>query len=105
MQGRDARARMAPQHREMEVVAVEVDDVELRDIAEDHLQLAEVVRERLSTTRLAPQPTRAARDQFAAVRESPVANSVTSCPSPTSSSVNHETTRSVPPYNFGGTLS
>src|SRR5262245_651222 len=42
---------------------------------------------------------------FARVRESPLAKSVTSCPSPTSSSTNHETTLSVPPYNFGGTLS
>jgi hypothetical protein len=30
---------------------------------------------------------------------------VTSWPKPTNSSVNHETTRSVPPYNLGGTLS
>jgi hypothetical protein len=39
------------------------------------------------------------------LRESPLANSVTSWPKPTNSFVNHETTRSVPPYNFGGTLS
>jgi hypothetical protein len=42
---------------------------------------------------------------LALVRESPLANSVTSCPKSTNSSVNQETTRSVPPYNFGGTLS
>jgi hypothetical protein len=36
---------------------------------------------------------------------SPLANSVRSCPKSTNSSVNHETTRSVPPYNLGGTLS
>jgi hypothetical protein len=42
---------------------------------------------------------------LALVRESPLANSVTSWPRPTNSSVNQETTRSVPPYNFGGTLS
>jgi len=33
----------------------------------------------------------------AVVTESPLANSVTSCPSDTSSSVSHDTTRSVPP--------
>src|SRR5258708_1251832 len=42
---------------------------------------------------------------FAAVRESPLANRVTSCPSRTSSSVRYETTLSVPPYKRGGTLS
>src|SRR6266404_7097512 len=42
---------------------------------------------------------------FAAVRESPLANRVTSCPSRTSSSVKYETTLSVPPYWRGGTLS
>src|SRR5262245_18854257 len=39
------------------------------------------------------------------VRESPLANSVTSWPSLTSSSVKYATTRSVPPYSCGGTLS
>ena len=39
----------------------------------------------------------------AAVRESPEAKSVTSCPRRTSSSVRRETTRSVPPYSGGGT--
>ena len=53
MQRRDARARVAPQHREMQVIAVEVDHVEPRDIAEDHLQQAEVVRERLAAFRIA----------------------------------------------------
>ncbi len=38
-------------------------------------------------------------------RESPLANSVTSWPSATSSSVSQETTRSVPPYSFGGIAS
>jgi len=37
--------------------------------------------------------------------ESPLANKVTSWPRSISSSVSHETTRSVPPYSFGGTLS
>src|ERR1700687_4915843 len=41
----------------------------------------------------------------AAVSESPLANSVTSCPNSTSSSVRYDTTRSVPPYFNGGTLS
>src|ERR1700677_275954 len=36
---------------------------------------------------------------------SPDANSVTSCPSSTRASVRYATTRSVPPYNFGGTAS
>lgn len=39
------------------------------------------------------------------VRESPLANSMTSCPSATSSSVSQEMTRSVPPYRLGGTAS
>src|SRR6478672_3254889 len=42
---------------------------------------------------------------FADVWESPLANSVTSFPNATSSSVNQCTTRSVPPYNLGGTAS
>src|SRR5215813_8790639 len=37
--------------------------------------------------------------------ESPLANSVTSCPSLTSSSAKYDTIRSVPPYSRGGTLS
>jgi hypothetical protein len=37
--------------------------------------------------------------------ESPEAKSVTSCPASTSASVKYETTRSVPPYEVGGTLS
>src|SRR5215469_4580304 len=41
----------------------------------------------------------------ALVTESPLANNVTSWPSVISSSVSHDTTRSVPPYNFGGTAS
>ena len=39
----------------------------------------------------------------AEVRESPLANSVTSCPRATSASVTSETTRSTPPYPGGGT--
>src|SRR5215217_3934192 len=41
----------------------------------------------------------------AEVWESPLANSVTSWPCATSSSVSQDTTRSVPPYSFGGTAS
>jgi hypothetical protein len=42
------------------------------------------------------------RTRRAAVRESPLANRVTSCPWRTSSSVRYETIRSVPPYRRGG---
>jgi hypothetical protein len=42
------------------------------------------------------------RTSLAAVRESPLANRVTSCPWRTSSSVRYETIRSVPPYRCGG---
>src|SRR5262245_46490058 len=42
---------------------------------------------------------------LADVCESPLANKTTSCPSPTSSSANHEITRSVPPYSLGGMAS
>src|SRR4051812_6256885 len=42
---------------------------------------------------------------LAEVGESPLAKSVTSCPCRTSSSVRYDTTRSVPPYREGGTLS
>src|SRR5260370_40996261 len=42
---------------------------------------------------------------LAEVRESPLANRVTSFPSATSSSVSQCTTRSVPPYSRGGTAS
>src|SRR5258708_1593180 len=43
--------------------------------------------------------------RFALVCESPAANSVTLWPRRTSSSVMYDTTRSVPPYSLGGTLS
>src|SRR5215471_3344748 len=39
------------------------------------------------------------------LRELRPANNVASWPNATSWSVSHDTTRSVPPYNFGGTLS
>src|ERR1700719_149643 len=42
---------------------------------------------------------------LAEVCESPLANKVTSWPCATSCSVRNETTRSVPPYILGGTLS
>src|SRR5262249_1824653 len=45
------------------------------------------------------------RTSLAAVLESPLANSVTSWPWRTNSSVRYETTRSMPPYSCGGTLS
>src|SRR6476660_9515225 len=45
------------------------------------------------------------RTSCALVIESPLANSVTSCPIRTNSSVRYETIRSVPPYSRGGTLS
>src|SRR5512140_1622647 len=43
--------------------------------------------------------------RLAEVTESPLANKVTSWPIWTSASVRYETTRSVPPYARGGTLS
>ncbi len=43
--------------------------------------------------------------RLADVTESPLANKVTSWPISTSASVRYETTRSVPPYARGGTLS
>src|SRR6478735_10044703 len=56
----------------------------------------------LASSRIAvgTQPT-----SCALVIESPLANSVTSCPIRTNSSVRYETIRSVPPYSRGGTLS
>src|ERR1700679_3540704 len=52
---------------------------------------------------------RRARGQIGAssalVKLSPEANNVTSCPSSTNASVRYATTRSVPPYIFGGTAS
>src|SRR2546430_2047207 len=53
--------------------------------------------------------SRRARGQLASSRalvtETPLANSGTSWPSAISSSVSHDSTRSVPPYSFGGTAS
>src|SRR5262249_2130427 len=43
--------------------------------------------------------------RLAEVCESPLANKTTSCPSATSSSPNHEMTRSVLPYSLGGMAS
>ena len=58
-------------------------------------------------TRIQLASVRSERGQAATSRaevtESPLANSVTSWPIATSSSVRNETTRSVPPYNRGGT--
>src|SRR4051794_14948081 len=57
------------------------------------------------------QPLSSRRDRsqtgtrLALVTESPLANRVTSWPAATSSSVRYDTTRSVPPYIRGGTLS
>src|SRR5262245_24956738 len=57
---------------------------------------------RLSSSRMARGQAAISR---ADVRESALAKSVTSWPRRTSSSVSHDTTRSVPPYSCGGTLS
>ena len=64
VQGRDARAGAAPQQREVQVVAVEVDDVEAGDVLEDQLHQPDVVRQRLPAVRVAPQGPRAGGDQL-----------------------------------------
>ena len=87
VQGRDARAWVAPQQREVQVVAVEVDDVEAGDVVEDQLHQPDVVRQRLAAVWSRHSARGQAGTSCALVCESPLANSVTSCPSRTSSSV------------------
>ena len=70
------------------IVGVEVEHVEARDVGEDQLHQANVVGQRLPAFAVLPQRARTAGDELArAVLESPLAKSVTSCPSRTSSSV------------------
>ena len=74
----NVRRRMAAQHREMQVVAVEVDHVEPRDVVKDHFHRADLVRQRLAQCGRATAPAGSAGTSRAAVCESPLANSVTS---------------------------
>ena len=64
VQGRDARAWVAPQQGEMQVVAVEVDDIEAGGVLEDQIQQPDVVWQRLMATLVMPQGPGASRDQL-----------------------------------------
>ena len=97
MQSCDIRNLLAPGVREMKVVGMKVDDIEIFSPAENFLDHQHVVRQRIHTIRIQPQRPLAAFHQFAFVTESPLANKVTSWPRQTSFSVSHDTTRSVPP--------
>ena len=78
--------------------------IELGGTLVDPLQHHHVQRVRIAHGTIEPQSPRPRRFKPRHVTESPLANSVTSWPSAISSSVSHDTTRSVPPYSFGGTL-
>src|SRR5262245_9798559 len=61
--GRHVWARMPPQHRELQIVAVEMDDVEAGHVLEDQFYQTHVMRRRLMAFAVAPQGLRAGRDQ------------------------------------------
>jgi len=89
------------------VVEMEVQKVEFFIVAflsyalqHHHMQRVGIADGSVEAQRLRP-----CRVKFRRGLESPLANSVTSFPSATSSSVSQCTTRSVPPYNLGGTAS
>jgi hypothetical protein len=89
----------------MHPVNMEMDNVKLGGPLSETLQ--EIVCAIIGSTR--GLPSRSADGHTgtrrALLSESPLANSVTLWPSATRSSVSQDTTLSVPPYNFGGTLS
>ena len=98
MERRQLRHAETARHRKVEVVEVPVDDVELVGLRGDLLELDDHVRERVDDGLVEPERAAACdATSRALVFESPLANSVTSWPSRTSSSVRFETTRSVPP--------
>jgi hypothetical protein len=96
-----AERRQPVQAREAEDVDVRVHDVEAARAPRDHAELQDARGERSGVAEAEPPISRSARGSTgtssAAVCESPDANSVTSCPRRTSSSVSQDTTRSVPP--------
>src|SRR5262245_4759578 len=64
VQGRDARARVAAQQWEVQIIAVEVNDIEPGHILEDQLQQPQVVRQRLPTVSVPPQGAGTGRNQL-----------------------------------------
>src|ERR1043165_1356412 len=55
---------MTPQERELQVIAMKMDDIKTRDILENHLHQTEMMREHFSTIRVVPQCLRTGRHQF-----------------------------------------
>ena len=83
---------------EREIIYVAVDHVEVAGADEDGVELADQIHDHeVAIGRAQTHGARNHRDQRGAVRESPLAKSVTSWPRRTSSSVRWDTTRSVPP--------
>src|ERR671930_1880636 len=64
-----------------------------------------VVSRTMSLIALEPGAWSTTYSSLASVCESPVANSVTSCPASASPSASRATTHSIPPYPLGGTAS
>ena len=84
VEGRHVRCTEAPRHREVEVVDVPVDDVEITCGGRDLLELDHLVRQLVQDRLVQPQGAgRAGHVSFALVCESPLAR-VTSWPSLTS---------------------
>ncbi len=105
MGGRDARRPAMAHQRELMHIGVEVDHVEGRRRLEHHVHHDGVPDQRVRFVRSSRRPRGTTETRWAEVIESPPANKVTSCPISTRASVRYETTRSVPPYARGGTLS
>ena len=93
------RRRLPVEQRERIVVEMEVQEVELLVVAflPHALQHHHVQRVGIADRSVEAQRLRPGRVKFRRGLESPLANSVTSFPSATSSSVSQCTTRSVPP--------
>jgi hypothetical protein len=66
VKGRDSRAFVAPHQREMQIVAVEVDDVEATNVSKYELHHANVLRKRFAHVRVSPQRARTSGNQTSA---------------------------------------
>ena len=71
MQGRDAWAGVPPQQGEMQVVAVEVDDVKARGVLEDEIHQSDMIGQRLPQLSSRHKARGQAGINFAFVSESP----------------------------------
>src|SRR5215510_10746329 len=60
----DTPAGAKPQKRELQIVAVEVDDIEARHVVEDQLHQTDVLRQSFVALRIAPERLGTSCDEF-----------------------------------------